>query len=164
MLPLTLKHFSLPHLFSFHQQDFKAHFVSSATVPPFLPLPPLPFTPSNQVPQLEVKSLAMPPPCFWPCLLLSFPSLPSSFLQHLPRQPASFPLFYLLLTRAFRKWSSPSQAKCTINDTAITVWQYCWNDQKLCWKYRLVFLRYSRSLGRLIIQTNPQQKRNLCSI
>lgn len=38
MLPLALKHFSLPHLFSFHQQDFKAHFVSSATVPPFLPL------------------------------------------------------------------------------------------------------------------------------
>lgn len=35
----TLKPSSLPHLFSFHQLNFKAHFVSSATVPPFLPLP-----------------------------------------------------------------------------------------------------------------------------
>ena len=28
-----------PHLFSFHQQDFKAHFVSSATVPPSFSFP-----------------------------------------------------------------------------------------------------------------------------
>lgn len=73
MLAPTLNHFSLPHLFLFHQQHFKAHFVSSVTVPPFLPLPDsllplLSLTCSNQVPQLEVKSLAAPPPCFRPPL------------------------------------------------------------------------------------------------
>lgn len=48
---------------------------------PFLPsfpslppsLPSFPFSRSNQVPQLEVKSLAIPPPCFWPRLPPSFP-------------------------------------------------------------------------------------------
>lgn len=39
VLPPGLEPASLPHLFSFHQQDFKAHFVASATVPPFLPPP-----------------------------------------------------------------------------------------------------------------------------
>lgn len=89
MLPLTLKHFSLPHLFSFHQQDFKAHFVSSATVPPFLPrsFPSFPFSHSNHVPQLEVKSLAIPPPCFWPPL----PSLSPSKLSATPSSASCFP-------------------------------------------------------------------------
>lgn len=86
VLPLALQPPTpSPHLFSFHQQDFKAHFVSSATVPPFPPpsLPPIPsshISRSNQVPQLEVKSLAIPPPWFWPPI----PSVATSKLSATP--------------------------------------------------------------------------------
>lgn len=62
MLSAALEPASLPHLFSFHQQDFKAHFVSSATVPPSLAR----YCSYNRVPQLEVKSLAIPPPWLRP--------------------------------------------------------------------------------------------------
>lgn len=74
---------------------------------PSLPrsFPSFPFSRSNQVPQLEVKSLAIPPPCFWPRLPPSLPSLPSSFLQHLPQHPVSALLLLhficLLLTKTF---------------------------------------------------------------
>lgn len=64
-------------------------------LPLFLPsFPSFRFSHSNQVPQLEVKSLAIPPPCFWP-RLSPFPSFPPSFLQHLPQHPVSPLLLFL---------------------------------------------------------------------
>lgn len=105
-----------PPLFPFHQQDFKAHFIFLATVEPSLLLslprfpssPPFsPFSFSYQVPQLEVKSLAIPPPQFWPLLPSSSP-YNIFFSQHLPHsafclaQSSSFSFFCrLLLTRLY---------------------------------------------------------------
>lgn len=83
MLPLTLQHFSLPHLFSFHQQDFKAHFVSSATVPPFLPLPPLHLLQPSPTAGGEIISNT-------PSLVLASPSsLPSLSPSKLSATPSS---------------------------------------------------------------------------
>lgn len=102
VLPPALELVSLPHLFSFHQQDFKAHFVSSATVPPSLP-PSLSSSPSssrssssNQVPQLEVKSLAIPPSL---ALAPPSPSIATSELSATPSASGQPSLFRLLCSR-----------------------------------------------------------------
>lgn len=75
-----------PPLIFFHQQNFNAHFVSCATVPPFLPFfpPSFPFSQSNQVPQLEVKSLAIPHPSFSLALLPPLPLSLQAFCNTFP--------------------------------------------------------------------------------
>lgn len=109
MLPLALKHFSLPHLFSFHQQDFKAHFVSSATVPPFLPLLSLLSLQPSSTAGGEIISNT---PSLFLASPLSLPSFPPSFLQHLPQHPVSplllfftrFPLHLLAFNTQLHLW------------------------------------------------------------
>lgn len=96
VLPPTLKHCNPipptpPHLFSFHQQDFKAHFVSSATVPPFLPtsllslllLQPSPTAGGEIISNTPSLVLASPP------FLVSL----QPFSQHLPHSASCLSLF-----------------------------------------------------------------------
>lgn len=80
-----------PHLFSFHHQDFKAHFVSSATVPPFLPtyllslllLQPSPTAGGEIISNTPSLVLASPP------FLVSL----QPFSQHLPHSASCLSLF-----------------------------------------------------------------------
>lgn len=67
-----------PHLFSFHQQDFKAHFVFPATVPPSLP------------PSLLLSLLLLLPSPTAGGEIISNTPLPSSGLPSLPHLPPTF--------------------------------------------------------------------------
>lgn len=70
LLP-TLKHCYLPTPHTYFLSINKISKPILFPLPLFLPSSPppsFPFSCSNQVPQLEVKSLAIPPPWFWPPL------------------------------------------------------------------------------------------------